>query len=735
MVCWRRPSLFGRPPQTVGHGALAQLPRCVGVPLYRRAIRGSSKVTTLQYEPGVGAEGESDEVEDLHALIACAVQREARRPGGGPIEAVSVGAVASDYQRLRVEDVCGRLGLKVLCPLWLRPQPELLDYMVGAGVDALLVKIAAFGLGKDMLGKTLAEARDKLQQLSKEYGCHACGEGGEYETLTLDLPCLFRYARLEIEESRVVVVDDDKFAPVAHLVPTKVTAVPRENRPPLPEGSEVVSVDDDELENTTPAAVGDADAAAAALSAVSLDPREAEHVGAAGRGAFRSFAAYGAAKAAAAEEPRDLQGDTLDDGTISVPKPSPVAVAEAVRSALGQVGVSLKAEGLGWRDAVYVHLYLADMDAFGAANAAYVEFIHHKDPPARACVQAAALPEGALAAVEVACAPGAAAERTVLHVQSISHWAAACIGPYAQAAAMGGLWHVAGQIGLLPIFMQLDDGARLQARHAAASADAVGERVKAPLHRCMTECAVYVAEEDAKENADQGGAALEAMLYGANEARRPGMGPFGWGDEVGVVRHPPLFGDTRKWWPAITFIALPLLPKGALVELAPLAAEWLKDEAEGDVRGYSWRTAPPDVKDPTAASPQKAAATVEVDCSGCYVRGRLASVRAAAAATLPPPIGASAAAMGAASAKALLKALEEAGLSAGEVVALRAYAVGDWAKAEAAASAVAAAFSEAAGCKVGASAVAAVALGGDANMTADVVVVCRASRTKGEPLE
>jgi diphthamide synthase (EF-2-diphthine--ammonia ligase) len=27
---------------------------------------------------------------------------------------------------------------------------------------------------------------------SDEYGCHPCGEGGEYETLTLDCP-LFRY--------------------------------------------------------------------------------------------------------------------------------------------------------------------------------------------------------------------------------------------------------------------------------------------------------------------------------------------------------------------------------------------------------------------------------------------------------------------------------------------------------------------------------------------------------------
>lgn len=52
----------------------------------------------------------------------------------------------------------------------------------------------------------------------------------------------------------------------------------------------------------------------------------------------------------------------------------------------------------------------------------------------------------------------------MLHVQSVSAWAPACIGPYAQAAAGGGLLHLAGQIGLYPASMQLvPGGARAQA--------------------------------------------------------------------------------------------------------------------------------------------------------------------------------------------------------------------------------------------------------------------------------
>ena len=46
----------------------------------------------------------------------------------------------------------------------------------------------------------------------------------------------------------------------------------------------------------------------------------------------------------------------------------------------------------------------------------------------------------------------------MLHVQSVSAWAPACIGPYAQAAVGGGMLYMAGQIGLHPASMQLVPG-------------------------------------------------------------------------------------------------------------------------------------------------------------------------------------------------------------------------------------------------------------------------------------
>ena len=45
-----------------------------------------------------------------------------------------------------------------------------------------------------------------------------------------------------------------------------------------------------------------------------------------------------------------------------------------------------------------------------------------------------------------------------MHVQSVSHWCPANIGPYSQASKIGDFIHVAGQISLVPGSMQMVDG-------------------------------------------------------------------------------------------------------------------------------------------------------------------------------------------------------------------------------------------------------------------------------------
>ncbi|KAJ8656522.1 diphthine-ammonia ligase [Lichtheimia ornata] len=190
--------------QTVGHDAIQYYAECMDVPLYRGEIRG----TPIHQENNYVATPE-DETEDLYKLLSEIVRIHP------DIQGVSVGAILSNYQRVRVEHVCDRLGLKSLAYLWERDQKELLKEMADSGVQAILVKVAAMGLKASHLGRTIGEMYPLLCELNDKYQCHICGEGGEYETFTLDCP-LFK-KRIIVNDTQTIVHSDDAFAPVAYL--------------------------------------------------------------------------------------------------------------------------------------------------------------------------------------------------------------------------------------------------------------------------------------------------------------------------------------------------------------------------------------------------------------------------------------------------------------------------------------------------------------------------------------
>ncbi|TSM77344.1 Diphthine--ammonia ligase [Bagarius yarrelli] len=119
--------------QTVGHQAIELYAEAMDLPLYRRTIKGSSVDTSREYSPN-----HADEVEDLYQLLQLVKEKE-------DVEAVSVGAILSDYQRVRVENVCSRLQLQPLAYLWRREQADLLNEMISSGLQAFLIKVAAYG--------------------------------------------------------------------------------------------------------------------------------------------------------------------------------------------------------------------------------------------------------------------------------------------------------------------------------------------------------------------------------------------------------------------------------------------------------------------------------------------------------------------------------------------------------------------------------------------------------------
>lgn len=79
--------------QTVGHMGIRKLAEAMELPLYRMETKGKSTQTGRTYVPT-----DDDEVEDLFNLLKLTKDEM-------NIEAVAVGAIFSDYQRIRVENV------------------------------------------------------------------------------------------------------------------------------------------------------------------------------------------------------------------------------------------------------------------------------------------------------------------------------------------------------------------------------------------------------------------------------------------------------------------------------------------------------------------------------------------------------------------------------------------------------------------------------------------------------
>lgn len=122
------------------------------------------------------------ELGDLRKAIAVAKEKHA-------IECVYTGALASEYQKSRVDRIALELGVSSISPLWqVDPEVHLLR-LIEKKFEVVLVGVAALGLDEGWLGRRLDEKtiRD-LVELHRKYGVHVGLEGGEGETFVLDCP-------------------------------------------------------------------------------------------------------------------------------------------------------------------------------------------------------------------------------------------------------------------------------------------------------------------------------------------------------------------------------------------------------------------------------------------------------------------------------------------------------------------------------------------------------------------
>jgi len=132
------------------------------------------------------------EVEDLKRLIE-----------GLDVDAIVSGAIASTYQKSRIEKMCEQLRLKCIAPLWHKNPLDILKEILDLKFEVIITGVYAYGFSEEWLGRKIDEASIKaLIELNKQYGVSLVGEGGEYETLVLDAP--FFKKRIKIVEAEKI---------------------------------------------------------------------------------------------------------------------------------------------------------------------------------------------------------------------------------------------------------------------------------------------------------------------------------------------------------------------------------------------------------------------------------------------------------------------------------------------------------------------------------------------------
>jgi diphthine-ammonia ligase len=161
----------------------------------------------------------STEAEETGAL------RTALAGGHGPVVS---GAIGSSFQWMRLQRTTFEAGRPLYAPLWGKDPERVVREEIDAGLDIRLVHLAAEPLSAELAGRRLdAVLLDELKRRSREMrSVNLAGEGGEYETLVVDMPAWTQRLVLDEMETRTTGGSTRLTARRAHLEPKSSTVRP-----------------------------------------------------------------------------------------------------------------------------------------------------------------------------------------------------------------------------------------------------------------------------------------------------------------------------------------------------------------------------------------------------------------------------------------------------------------------------------------------------------------------------
>tara|TARA_Y100000310_G_C20625774_1_gene785790 strand:- start:489 stop:1142 length:654 start_codon:yes stop_codon:yes gene_type:complete len=136
-------------------------------------------------------EGEKEkELIDLETAIKKAIKEY-------KIEVLISGALASEYQKSRIEKLCKKLNIKSIAPLWHIDPEDYLNQLIKNKFEVIIIGIAADGLNESYLGRIIDK---QLIEDFKKLNIHLGAEGGEYETFVLNCPLFKKGLKIKKQE-------------------------------------------------------------------------------------------------------------------------------------------------------------------------------------------------------------------------------------------------------------------------------------------------------------------------------------------------------------------------------------------------------------------------------------------------------------------------------------------------------------------------------------------------------
>lgn len=117
------------------------------------------------------------------------------------IEGLVYGGIQSRFQKDKFENICSKLNLKVIAPLWNTDPEHYMNELLDSEFNFIVTTVSSDGMDDSWLGKTILKSdMVLLENLSKKFGFNLNFEGGEAETFVIQCP-LFTNS-IEIKQSK-----------------------------------------------------------------------------------------------------------------------------------------------------------------------------------------------------------------------------------------------------------------------------------------------------------------------------------------------------------------------------------------------------------------------------------------------------------------------------------------------------------------------------------------------------